>query len=333
MALIAATSLLGCAGEPLPLPAETQWRVEVESLDAAILALTGLASDGSDVLAVGGHLVGGAPPTLLRRKGVSGWSEVREPADWDGAIWHAWANGSHDVWLVGADLQVARGAPGDFEMMSLPFVKTGTTSCLYGVWGSGKDDVWLVGGIKSSAGARALIFRWDGVEIQQMALSGAAAAAAGETMYKVWGHGPDDVFVVGSSGTVIRWDGTEWTAASVDADVRLAAIHGDAERAFVVGGTASGAVLQWNGTGWTDIAGPDMPRLSSAYVGPQGSLWVGGVLGYIARWDGTAWQRFDTRVFQELHGLYAGEWGVFVGGGQIVLEEGPRDGVIGRLGI
>ncbi|MBX3211150.1 MAG: hypothetical protein KF850_03890 [Labilithrix sp.] len=45
-------------------------------------------------------------------------------------------------------------------------------------------------------------------------------------LVSVWGSGKDDVWAVGAAGSVIHWDGSEWTSANVDTDQALYAVWG-----------------------------------------------------------------------------------------------------------
>ena len=59
------------------------------------------------------------------------------------------------------------------------------------------DDVWVVGDS---------ILHWDGNLVDRLPAPAAANYLAG-----VWGTGPDDAWIVGSTGTLLHWNGTTWS--------------------------------------------------------------------------------------------------------------------------
>jgi photosystem II stability/assembly factor-like uncharacterized protein len=67
--------------------------------------------------------------------------------------------------------------------------------------------------------------------------------------YAVAGSGPDDVVIVGSGGTILRWNGTELAREESGTTEDLHAVYVmSATRAAAVG--KGGTVLWWDGTSW-----------------------------------------------------------------------------------
>jgi photosystem II stability/assembly factor-like uncharacterized protein len=76
----------------------------------------------------------------------------------------------------------------------------------------------------------------------------AVAQASGTSRFlrAVWGTDPANVYAVGDSGTLLRFDGGRWTGQPVPTGRRLRAIWGTSPQdVFVVGD--SGVVLSFDG--------------------------------------------------------------------------------------
>jgi hypothetical protein len=150
---------------------------------------------------------------------------------------------------------------------------------LRGIWGSGPDNVYAVGGNTDS-----VVLRHDGTRLDPRTLEtqnklfglwrdhevngGLIAVGEGgeirtinpmtndggestslsptETFNDVWGRGPNDVFAVGTQGTIAHYDGAAWSPLD-DADAPICAagaywnaVRGTADELFVVGAGAEG---------------------------------------------------------------------------------------------
>ena len=70
-----------------------------------------------------------------------------------------------------------------------------------------------------------------------------------QTLYGVWGSGPDNIFAVGDSGTILHYNGTAWTAMDSGSTSNLKGVWGSAlNDVYAVGD--SGIILHYNGTAW-----------------------------------------------------------------------------------
>jgi hypothetical protein len=116
----------------------------------------------------------------------------------------------------------------------------------------------------------------------------------------VWGSGPNDVWVVGDGGAVLRWDGARWRSVQSNTFASLRAIWGDSPTNVWAVGTAFSdvpVVIRWNGTSWRTVSFVQSRRY------PLRGVWgeradavrvVGGSFenpaGPVYRWDGAAWR-------------------------------------------
>jgi hypothetical protein len=69
-------------------------------------------------------------------------------------------------------------------------------------------------------------------------------------LYGVWGADAYNVFAVGATGTILRWNGTAWAPLTSGTTLRLYAVSGSAaNNVFAVG--EIGTALRWNGSTWS----------------------------------------------------------------------------------
>ena len=100
---------------------------------------------------------------------------------------------------------------------------------LMNVWGLGDDHRIAVGGSFSEGRA----VHHDGVAWTEREVPAAAL------LNWVYGFAEDDVWAVGSSGTILRWDGSAWTEAASPTDQDLWGVWGaSSDDVWAVGGTA-----------------------------------------------------------------------------------------------
>ena len=337
--LIAAMGLVACDGSsdddgPPPPPPSGSWTVELDGADGAMLGVSSLGGDAG-LISVGGPTVGDGPPSFFHRPpSATSWQAEAVPDDWRGAMWWTWVAAPDDIWVVGDNLQVARGAVGALERVEVQDAATATTATLFGVWGAGADDVWMVGGSVGRAdGARGVLLRYDGVRVRRVNLTGTASVAHAHTLFKVWGTGPDDVMIVGSEGFAMHYNGRTFEIVDTRTRSRLLTVHGRSQfEMYAVGGVVSGEVLRWDGFGFRDISDPFMPPLNGVFAGPDDRVWVCGVSGYVAWREDGRWNEVETGVLKGFHGVMGLDGEGFAVGGLLSRGEGPRQGLIGRFG-
>lgn len=122
---------------------------------------------------------------------------------------------------------------------------------LSGVWGSAPDDVWIVGGREGEGTVR----HYDG--------TGWSPVAVPDVDLLVWVHGtgPNDLWMVGRSGSVLHYDGAEFAVVDVGTDDDLWGVFAvSPTEIWMVGGDigGDGPVLQvTDGTTVTDVGVAD----------------------------------------------------------------------------
>lgn len=169
-----------------------------------------------------------------------------------------WAVTSQDIWGVGNSGTIIHFDGTSWSVVAPP---TGFMFDLNGIWGSSANDLWAVG----QAGS---LLHYDGDKWKEQ------VSPTGQTLFGVWGLGPQEVYAAGDS----------LTAGS------------------------QGAVLRYNGTSWTSISNSGIPnyRLNAIWADNTGSklIYVCGVSGSLARYDGNSWDIITSGTAATLHGIW-----------------------------
>ncbi|MGH7437556.1 MAG: WD40/YVTN/BNR-like repeat-containing protein [Polyangiaceae bacterium] len=120
----------------------------------------------------------------------------------------------------------------------------------------------------------------------------------------VWGTSSTSVWAVGSGGTIVQYDGTDWNYAELAAPPdggeieSLTGVDGASNDDVWVTGD-QGSVLHWNGKKWSIVSNTPNTVLLQVWVGSSSNVWAVGLDtnllggGYVTHWDGTAWQDSD----------------------------------------
>ena len=233
----------------------------------------------SDVVMLGPHdgftagISGGIDTVIFRYDGAhASWNLDHVATNTN--IWGMWANGANDVWAVGSAGKILRRtAAGWGEETS------GTTERLNDVWGSG-GVVWAVGDA--------------GTIRKYTTASGWVAETSPTTMTlnAVWGSSPTNIWAVGVTGAVVRYDGLSWTNVPVPTGQILTWVWGTGPSDVWAGG--AGALLHHDGTSWT-AEGPPISTLTTGAWGTRPTdIWVVGGDGTASHYDGTRWSQYAT---------------------------------------
>ena len=120
----------------------------------------------------------------------------------------------------------------------------------------------------------------------------------GNDLASTWGAGPDDVWAVGSHGTILHWNGTQWRGQADVVAADLTGISGACGEIWAVG--TGGAVVHWAKGAWTALPSPSSSDLAAVWANSPDDVWVAGS-GGLWRWDGGGWTAIGT-------GSYLGVW-------------------------
>jgi hypothetical protein len=169
----------------------------------------------------------------------------------------------------------------------------------------------------------------------------------------VWGAAANDIWAVGATGAIQRWNGTRWSTmtattmypaswtgvwGSAASDVWLMSSVGDTlhwngttftetiTSNIGVWGRSSGEVYgwgrnmvtRWNGSTWVDLKLPNPNnRLGlemSLNAGPTGDIWVVAD-SEVLRWNGSTWSGPERLIFGYLTSVFVTGSDVWAAGG------------------
>jgi hypothetical protein len=332
--LVVTLALWGCKKDETGAPPVTTESLAFEQLAADLPgALLSVQGAGGDDLWVVGAMNETLQGTVLQADGQGGWTRHLTGAAYD--LWWVQSFGPDSAFVGGAGATVMEWDGSTWTRHRTPGLANQT---IYGVWGSSASDLYAVGGF---AGRYGFIWHYDGSSWSDVGLPDEIPLdGAGElpSLFKVWGSGPDDVWVVGDNGTVLRFDGSAWTVVPSPTDELLFTVAGRGDQVLIVG--AEGAVLDED----LEQVGPvGAPLLQGVTVDPDGVAWIAGQDGATFRGvrsaDGTyAWDSVSLGLGglpQSFHGVHADDGGQLWLVGGTVLESALDAGVLvhgGELG-
>ena len=314
---VLALSTAGC--EP-----DRTWNMPYDAL-ADGWVMSAYAASANEVYAVGGALDAGRITLFDGQNAVP--QEV--PAGTPLVNW-AFGFGDGEVYAVGNEGAILHYDGTDWEAEMSP-----TNQDLWGVWGAAPDDIWAVGGSARLPGeGEPTLVHYDGtewvtVEIPTLTPSGVAA------LFKVWGSGADDVYVVGDVGVVLHYDGSDWSELLVGAEDDLVAVWGTGpDNVVAVGGRSNGIVAHWNGTEWrTEFVTP-LPGLNGVWLDRAGRAHVAGLRGTVGVIDLDSFEVTTEEVdeFKHFHALAGVDGVLFAVGGNLAVPSAP-EGMVWRRNL
>ncbi len=293
------------------------WEPLLEDLPGVLLSVWGTSSN--DVWTVGAA-TGGAGPEVHHWDG-SAWTQLDAGVEND--LWWVFGAGADVVWLSGSEGTVVRHdrAANTFVELTTP-----TEATLYGTWGPSDDLVFSVGGyVEGHAdGAGVILVIEDSVVTMVDDLP--VGIDPEEMFFKVWGTSASDVWVIGDMGSVLHFDGADWTRTALPDNPRLVTLSGSGpDDIVVVGGVTAGLVYQRSGAAWEDVSPTGSAPLNGVFVTPGGQAAAAGLFGTALERVGSAWVSLPlAETLWDWHGIWIDEAGtVYTAGGDFFnLEQG-----------
>jgi hypothetical protein len=191
-----------------------------------------------------------------------------------------WVHGTSatDVFVGGNDGTVLH-----FDGTAWVQHETPTVAAVWGVFAVAPNDVWAVGG-DPLADDPPLVMRYDGhgwalVSIPPLQRPRVFA------FFKVWASGPDDVYIIGQNGAVLRFDGDSLTELFIGISQDLVGVWGTGRDNFmIVGGRGTAELAHFDGTNWQRVHSA-FPGLSGVWLRRPDVAHAVGVAGTILRVD------------------------------------------------
>jgi hypothetical protein len=249
-----------------------------EDLPYGLLSVQAASDDDIWVVGSSPEPADGTGPAILHYDNES-WEKLDTSA-WAGAeMWWTWVQPDEAIFVgnQGLILQMTR-PDGTLEQVTGPTEDV----TFFGVWGASSDDVWAVGQTDGGDGPRAIWRRQDGTwsawEDDTLGVGDDAVI-----YFKVHGTAADDVWMVGTGGRSLHWDGTSLQEVATDAETPtsttpLLTVDADPDHPVVVGGAGNGLILEYDGTAWRDKSPEFQPGFNGVCSG-AGQQWAVGTNG------------------------------------------------------
>jgi len=156
--------------------------------------------------------------------------------------------------------------------------------------------------------------------------TGLSSAFNTDRLQAVTGFGPNDLFMGGYGGKILRYDGTSITLMETGTTSSIWAMDGSSNaNLFAVG--ENGTVLRFDGTAWTVLPPPATGRVLGVKALGENSVLVSGDNGLLARWDGTSWNYIDFGTANTLYEIDSPD-----DGNTLFVVEATNEDVRFRLG-
>ncbi|MEZ4266929.1 MAG: hypothetical protein R3F39_11160 [Myxococcota bacterium] len=285
--------------------AEPAWIVVHDGLPGTLLSVCGA---GDERWAVGADA--GAGPLVFHREGGV-WSPLVTGTS--GHLWWVACMDDGGVVMVGDGGLILRkrAAEEDFEALSIAMDVP-----LYGVWGPSVDDFYVVGGATDARNGPGVAFRVKGSVVTPVAGMPAALSPTA-AFFKVWGSGPDDVWIVGEGGTVLHGGESGWSLELLPDAARLVTVHGDGDLVMAVGGASDGLAFEHTGGVWSSVDVGQVGIIQGVHVAAGGLAVVAGLNDVVlARRAGVYSTMGPTPAGRDWHGVWIGPAGdVWLAGG------------------
>jgi len=281
------------------------------------------------------------------------WTKVPTPGKPE-SLYDIWGTGPSNIYAVGQKGTILRftgrksGTQPWWTAISSP-----TTSDLHGVWGSSRFDVFAMG-------EKGTIAWFDGTKWTKSsslfthnfrAVHGsghAAVFALGEfgTLAQIqrattpntwkttkpgpvqtylggWG-GAKNIIIAGTSGTLMRHDGTSWKKMTSPTTEHLWDIWGaSSNNVFAVG--EKGTILRYDGKAWKKMTTPTATQLFGVWGSGPADVWAVGAKGETLHYNGSYWAKKISGVKVSLRAVWGtGATNVYAVGEQnTVLHYAP----------
>jgi hypothetical protein len=313
---------LGAGGDDDPFAGQLVF----SGLRSAILSVSGKSA--GEVYAVGADLGDGNGPNFLAFDGQR-WRRLSTGVEAGHLWWISVLPIDGSYYLAGDPGLILRFDP---ETATFERHDTPGAQAMFGVWGTAADDLWAVGGDVNDLSFGGVIWHYDGADWTSVDLS-AVNPEGLPPLYKVWGRGASEIFVVGSRCTALRFDGHDWTKLNCDSTESLFTVHGNQESVFASGGTASGMIAEFTDMGLESELPAGLPKLNGVFVPASGRAVAVGNLATIVTRSPLGWVRLETRLqtTRDFHAVWVDpEGGAWAVGGNLTTD--LNDGIIAYFG-
>ena len=123
-------------------------------------------------------------------------------------------------------------------------------------------------------------------------------------IYALWGSSADNIFAAGDDGVLLRWDGTKWSTLTSPTTASLRALSGTGPNDVLAVGE-KGVILAFDGAQWLAQASGTTATLNAVGKSGATALAVGNA-GTVLRWSEGSWIAADPKTSAPLTGVSVG---------------------------
>jgi len=143
----------------------------------------------------------------------------------------------------------------------------------------------------------------------------------------VWGTSFSNIFIAGSEGSIVHFDGNLWQSMKSVTSVTLNDIWGTSDNNIYAVGYG-GILLHYNGSVWQSISNPAsaLSTLNSIWGRNENEIYVTGSGGILLNYDGNQWQKIDLQTFHSFSMVWGTTQKIFLFGdaGYMVQHDGNQ---------
>ncbi len=179
-----------------------------------------------------------------------------------------------NVWAV-ADDQLRHYDGTQWSTETVP-----NASLLRDVWSPGGDTVFVID-------------NFSGVHVRDGGVWTETSSV--QPLYGITGRSATDVYAVGFGGTILHFDGQEWTPQASNTEQILRDVFAVGGEVYAVG--FAGTILHLEAQGWTAMPSPTALPLRAIWGVAPDDLFAAGDNEAVLHWDGASWSRVRPPAF------------------------------------
>ncbi|MFN0077536.1 MAG: Calx-beta domain-containing protein [Prosthecobacter sp.] len=126
-----------------------------------------------------------------------------------------------------------------------------------------------------------------------------------EHLRAVWGTSVSSVWAVGDGGVILFFNGTSWAAQTSSTTNALRGVWGSSGTNVFAVGDGGTIVRSTNGTSWAASASGITTRLRAVHGSGTSNVWAVGDGGVVRFWNGTTWGSQTSGVSTQLNAVFA----------------------------
>lgn len=278
----------GCSSDP-GTPA---FEVVAHDQNAALLSVW--SSGANDVWTVGGDARDGNGPLVYHYDGAT-WTKLDSTLR-NTDLWWVFGFKNGPVFMSGAAGTIVEYQNGTFTKMTTP-----GTLIAFGMWGAEPNDLWAVGG---NFGGGGFAWHYDGTAWTASTQVPADLASQG-TIWKVNGRSSSDLWMTGTTGSTLHWDGTTLARTNAATDASLFSVAAQGPRMIAAGGDFDGVLFEnTDGTTWKSVLPAGGPVLRGVAAAGDQAVAVGAYGAILSRSASGEWSTVNPITEQNLHAAF-----------------------------